>query len=432
MESEEQRTGLVQEETSKSTQSPLAPSLGASKGITAVLTMLVCIQLVTIALLYFVAGGFQELPEETPTGSFVLAERSTASYASVRFGQMSEDPEPTKLTIRLENESVTISYSFPENDESGLMNPTEYHLDVPQISYDDNDENRRLNSGDELYISGLEPQTDYTIRLLWASTGETMDTANLFVPGPDIYEPPYMPPSISGSIVLVEVVDTDLAVATFGIFGQDTMPTRIKIILEKEPLSGTYNFPSSGNGTVLAIESGIDIATLIYLDHADNQRIDHGDQLWIEGLEQDEHYTIIMIDGYTGSLMDVEFFSTTSPGTPAGQFSIVHVTSNTSAEAVFAKLTGDPPPTYLKIVLEVGANSGIYSFPSDADGTIATLDSGTNLGTITYRDFIDNEKVNIGDKLMLTDLRKSSDYSIYLIWAPNGDLIDSEEFTTAA
>jgi len=427
MESEEQKTESVQEETSKPTQLPIAPASGGNKLITTVLTILVCVQLVTIALLYFAAGGFQELHEETPTGSFALAERSAASSASVRFGQMSKDPEPTKLAIRLENESMTISYSFPEDDESEVMIPSEYHLAVPQISYYDSDENKRVNSGDELSISGLESQTDYAIRLLWASTGETLDTANLFVPGPDIY----VPPSISGSFVLVQTIDTDIAVATFGNFGQDTEPTRIKIILGKEPFSGTYNFPTNDNGTVLAIESGIDIATLTYLDHADNQIIDPGDQLWIEELEQDDHYTIIMIDGYTGRLMDVEFFSTTSTDTPVGQFANVAVNSNTEAVATFAKISTFPEPMKFRIFLRVNSTIwGTYEWTSNDDGTVLTLVSGDDVGTFTYRDLAENQKVNSGDELRMTGLAPSSDFTLKLIWKANGDQIHSIDFTT--
>ena len=106
------------------------------------------------------------------------------------------------------------------------------------------------------------------------------------------------------------------------------------------------------------------------------------------------------------------------------------VTGNTTAEVTFAKLTNDPAVTKLKVVLEIGVNSGTYSFGDAATGTVATLDSGDNLGTITYRDFVDNEKVNSGDKLLLTSLTKSSDYIVRLVWAPNGDTIDTDSFMT--
>ncbi len=122
----------------------------------------------------------------------------------------------------------------------------------------------------------------------------------------------------------------------------------------------------------------------------------------------------------------------TSSQTPQGQFSSVNVETNTTAEAVFAKLTNDPAITKLKVVLEVGANSGTYSFPAATSGTVANFDAGTDLGNIEYRDAIDNEKVNIGDKLYLTDLSTGSEYTIYMIWAATGDEIDHEDFTTGS
>ncbi len=121
----------------------------------------------------------------------------------------------------------------------------------------------------------------------------------------------------------------------------------------------------------------------------------------------------------------------TSSQTPTGQFS-VETTSNTTAEITFAKLTNDPAVTKLKVVLEIGTNSGTYSFGTASTGTVAQLDSGSNLGTITYQDFVDNEKVNSGDKLLLTLLTKNSDYIVRLIWAPNGDTIDTDSFSTSS
>jgi len=131
-------------------------------------------------------------------------------------------------------------------------------------------------------------------------------------------------------------------------------------------------------------------------------------------------------------IMVIGLTPTTGTQTPQGQFSTIDVQSNTTAEAIFAKLTNDPAVTKLKVVLEIGLTSGTYSFGSAETGTIANLDDGSDLGTITYRDFVDNEKVNSGDKLLMSDLTTSSDYTIYLIWAPDGAIIDQAEFTTSS
>lgn len=116
--------------------------------------------------------------------------------------------------------------------------------------------------------------------------------------------------------------------------------------------------------------------------------------------------------------------------TPQGAFSSVQVTGNTTAEATFAMITGHTPMTDLRIILETGTSSGGYSFPCSASGTVASLDSGSDLGTITYWDFLDDDEVDSGDMLYLTGLDRNSDYTIYLMWAPNGEMMDHEDFTT--
>lgn len=114
---------------------------------------------------------------------------------------------------------------------------------------------------------------------------------------------------------------------------------------------------------------------------------------------------------------------------PHGGFS-VEVTGNTTAKVILYTITGDPPITKLKVEMVVGTNSSIHSFGIATNGTIASLDSGPDVGTITYWDRLDNEEVNSGDKLLLTNLKKNTDYTLYLIWAPDGDVIEQEDFTT--
>ncbi len=126
----------------------------------------------------------------------------------------------------------------------------------------------------------------------------------------------------------------------------------------------------------------------------------------------------------------IEGFSHGSPKSPSHAGIHAEVTSNTTAEVTFAIISTNPPITKLEIELILGANSSIYSFESTANWSIASLDSGLDVGTITYWDRLDNEEVNLGDKLLLTNLNKDSDYTLYLIWAPNGEVIEQEDFTT--
>lgn len=103
---------------------------------------------------------------------------------------------------------------------------------------------------------------------------------------------------------------------------------------------------------------------------------------------------------------------------------------NTTAEYVFLKIQPDPKPTDLKVVLELnGTDYGVYVFQSDEDGLLA-FENGVDVCDMEYVDLADNEKVNVGDTLRLTELSPDSQYVLRLIWAPTGDVITTWSFST--
>lgn len=117
---------------------------------------------------------------------------------------------------------------------------------------------------------------------------------------------------------------------------------------------------------------------------------------------------------------------------PQGSFSKIEVIGSTSAIATFEKFeNSDPRPAHLVVVLvKDDTSEGQYAFPNNRDGVTLNVEHGTNLGTITYLDFQDNEWVNKGDRLLLTDLDSGSDYTLRLYWAPTGDIMDEKDFDT--
>lgn len=113
-----------------------------------------------------------------------------------------------------------------------------------------------------------------------------------------------------------------------------------------------------------------------------------------------------------------------------GLFGQVQATSPTTATAKFSKITCDPSPTKIVIVLEIGGSRSFYEFPNSTSGVTLNLESGDNVGTITYIDHQDNKRINIGDELSITDMAPGTTYTIIMYWEPNGDQIDTEDFET--
>ncbi|UCD92122.1 MAG: hypothetical protein JSV43_07825 [Methanobacteriota archaeon] len=117
---------------------------------------------------------------------------------------------------------------------------------------------------------------------------------------------------------------------------------------------------------------------------------------------------------------------------PAGCFCDgVVVTSNTTAEVDFGGFSYAPRPVDLKIVLASSSDSGTYTFGSNSDGTVLSLESGIDMGTIAYRDFSDDMEVDPGDMLMISGLSPSNYYSVKMLWK-DGSTMDIENFETPA
>lgn len=118
------------------------------------------------------------------------------------------------------------------------------------------------------------------------------------------------------------------------------------------------------------------------------------------------------------------------PPPPPCRWGAPDVVSPTSATVCFGRIAPEPRPTLLEIVLtRNGTEEGLYRFVGDEDGTLNHV-SGTDIGSLTYNDLADNQKVNVGDEIALTDLAPDSNYELVVIWRPSGDPICTKTFST--
>lgn len=115
---------------------------------------------------------------------------------------------------------------------------------------------------------------------------------------------------------------------------------------------------------------------------------------------------------------------------PTGTWGAKTVVSSTAVNIDFGKINPEPRPVEIDIILvRNGTVEGIYMFTSNNDGALI-LTWGEYVGTLTYADLADNQRINIGDQLRLTSLNPMSDYRIIMIWGPTGDQITSTTFST--
>lgn len=393
--------------------------------VLAVVAVLVVAQLAVTTLLYLAVLGLEAPTEDdTPAGSFASLELTSSTSATLTFSRMSNDPEPVDLKIVISDATQSGTYAFPNNNDGAVLS-LESGDDMGTITYRDLTDNGIVNSGDQLLVTGLTEGSLYTMQMVWSDSGDQLDFITLSTPTPP-------GGAVSGSFVWVAGVTDITAEAVFGKLSNDPAPMDLKIILEHGPDSGIYVFPGNLDGVLLNLDSGVDIGNIRYQDLVDNGKVNLGDYLEISDLDPLSDYAVRMIWAPTGDQIDSETFSTTHPTdvVPTGQWGPCDEKSNSEVWIDFARVTPEPRPTQLKIVLvRNGTYQGRYTFQTDNDGPLALV-SGVDVGTLTYEDYIDNEKVNTGDMLILTSLFPGSDYTIMMFWGATGDLIASKDFST--
>ncbi|MCK4443259.1 MAG: hypothetical protein KAW09_01865, partial [Thermoplasmata archaeon] len=115
---------------------------------------------------------------------------------------------------------------------------------------------------------------------------------------------------------------------------------------------------------------------------------------------------------------------------PTGVWGTKTVISNTEVRVDFGKVSSEPRPMDLEIILVRNyTREGKYVFATNSDGALIWA-SGTDVADLTYADLADNERVNTGDQLRITSLSPNSDYTLRMIWGPTGDQITATTFYT--
>lgn len=116
-----------------------------------------------------------------PVGSWMEPEIKSPTEVDVPFGHMTPEPPLTDLMIILVmNDSHEGRYTFQSNYSQELIR--ESGDDVGVLYYSDLTDNEKVNIGDEIQMVDLLPDSEYTIKLYYAPTGDWMATENFRTP----------------------------------------------------------------------------------------------------------------------------------------------------------------------------------------------------------------------------------------------------------
>ncbi len=101
-----------------------------------------------------------------------------------------------------------------------------------------------------------------------------------------------------------------------------------------------------------------------------------------------------------------------------GKFASVVRINDTSYKLIFSHFNQDVKTTQLKGVIEINGTQYTFSFLSpydEAKAKINPLDKNTKNLKIIYRDLSNNSMINLGDYLLLQNLKTHTTYTIYFL-----------------
>lgn len=135
------------------------------------------------AIIYMVVGGISlgGCGCAIPVGEFGDVDVVGPTSVNVDFGEISWHPRPMDLLVLLQRDPGTEGwYSFGNNGEGELILSSGQA--VGTITYADLANNWKVDIGDQLRITNLDPDSNYIIRLYWVPTGDLITSTSFSTP----------------------------------------------------------------------------------------------------------------------------------------------------------------------------------------------------------------------------------------------------------
>jgi hypothetical protein len=266
--------------------------------------------ILTIALFYSIMM-FLPSPEDPCAG--YIADLPTATFgqrvvidltsATVDFGKVSCDPSPVKIEILLVlNYQKQGRYVFQNNDDGAMALAGGENIGT--VTYEDQADNQRINPGDRLVLTNLTPLSMYTIKMMFADTGDLMTSTTLWT-----YDRPMSCANAPvGSWSGVEVTNSTAANVTFNEFEPPTYPSEVKIVLVRNGWQdGTYFYDK---GIEMVLGEGIDVGDVSVFKVCDGFYYCGGDGISLTNLSPSSDYRVTMVWAPCMEVLDYVEFST--------------------------------------------------------------------------------------------------------------------------
>jgi hypothetical protein len=145
-----------------------------------VITILVMVSIISVVL-YLMVIWVGISPITIPDGQWGPPEVHSPTEVDIPFARMDDRTRPVQLEIVLvRNLTDQGIYNFYNNDDGQLTHTS--GTDVGTLTYEDLEDDRRVNPGDRIEMTELSPASDYTIIMIWAPTGDMITSGDFSTP----------------------------------------------------------------------------------------------------------------------------------------------------------------------------------------------------------------------------------------------------------
>jgi hypothetical protein len=166
---------------------PYQPPKSDDKKIVKIVIIVVIVVLVLptvlAAILYFMVIGLAPSGISVPTGVWGTVIIVSSTAVNIDFGRINPEPNPMDIDIVLVRNGTTQGmYRFGSPFDGVLSFSVGSGIDIADISYSDLADNQRVNVGDQLQLTRLNPNSDYRIMMIWGPTGDQISSRNFSTP----------------------------------------------------------------------------------------------------------------------------------------------------------------------------------------------------------------------------------------------------------
>lgn len=150
-----------------------------------VIIVVFVVPMILATVMYFVVIGLAPTGfppgAQVPTGMWGDLIIASSTEVVIDFDRINPEPRPMDIEIILvRNQTAEGIYEFSSNNDGALTLVGGTY--VGRLTYEDLAGNQRINVGDQLRMTDLNPTSDYRLVMIWLPTGDQITSTSFSTP----------------------------------------------------------------------------------------------------------------------------------------------------------------------------------------------------------------------------------------------------------